>query len=210
MKSILTVRLKKKITVKPGQRLFLRDISELDLQGDGDVSGDVQELFVCKPSLANGNFAVIDIMDVIRLIRRHFPSLDIRYAGPPQTLVEIKTDTKPASVMSVIFVMLILFIGSGLAIMNFHMDVSMPQVHERIYYLITGVHKKSPLILQIPYSLGIGLGIFLFFNRLFKKRFKEEPSPLELEVFLYQENIDQYMINDEKQKADCMYHESGT
>lgn len=208
MKSILTIRLKKKVTVKPGQRLFLKDISELDLQGDS--LGEVQELLVCEPSLINGNFAVIDIIDVMKLIRRHFPSFEIRYAGPAQTLVEINTDLKPASIISVLFAVLVLFIGSGLAIMNFHVDVSMQQVHERIYYLITGVHKKSPLILQIPYSLGIGVGIFLFFNRLFKKRYKEEPSPLELEVFLYQENIDQFMINDEKQKADCKHHESGT
>ncbi len=208
MKSILTIRLKKKVTVKPGQRLFLKDIAELDLQGD--VSEDIRKLLVCESSLINGNFVVIDIFKVIKLIRRYFPSLDIHYVGPSQTLVEINTDSKSTSIMAVIFAMLLLFIGSGLAIMNFHMDVSMPQVHERIYYLITGVHKKSPLILQIPYSLGIGLGIFLFFNRLFKKRINEEPSPLELEMYLYQENIDQYMINDEKQKVDCKHYDSGT
>ncbi|MBA4600962.1 stage V sporulation protein AA [Thermoactinomyces mirandus] len=208
MENIVTIRLKKKVTAKPGQRLFLKDIAVLDMQGD--ASENLQELLVCKLSLSNGNFAVIDVIDVMKLIRRHFPSLDIRYAGPPQTLIEIQTGSKRPSLIAVIFAMLVLFIGSGLTIMNFHMDVSMPQVHERIYYLITGVHKKSPLILQIPYSLGIGIGIFLFFNRLFKKRFNEEPSPLELEMYLYQENIDQYIINDDKQKADCKHHESGT
>jgi stage V sporulation protein AA len=103
-------------------------------------------------------------------------------------------------------VWIILFVGSGLAIMNFHTDVSMQEVHERIYYLVTGRHENQPLILQIPYSIGIGTGMILFFNHLFKKRFNEEPSPMELEMFLYQEAIDQYVINDEKQKVERDSH----
>jgi len=82
--------------------------------------------------------------------------------------------------------------------MNFHTDVSMEQVHQRIYYLVTGAYNARPLILQIPYSLGIGLGMVLFFNHVFKRKLNDEPSPLELEVFLYQENIDQYVIDHEK------------
>ncbi|MFP3360102.1 stage V sporulation protein AA, partial [Planococcus sp. SIMBA_143] len=38
------------------------------------------------------------------------------------------------------------------------------------------------------------------FNHLFKKRFNEEPSPLEVEMFNYQQDLDQYVIvheNDE-------------
>lgn len=208
MKDILTIRLKKKVIAKPGQRLHLKDICRLDLQDE--IACEVKELFICEPSSNHGNFAVIDVLDVMKIIRKQFPTLDIRYAGPPQTLVEISPQSKSPSVFLAILVMILLFIGSGLAIMNFHMDVSMPQVHERIYYLVTGVQKKSPLILQIPYSLGIGIGIFVFFNRLIKKRLKEEPSPLELEMFMYQVNIEQYMIDDEEQKEDLKHHEPNT
>lgn len=84
--------------------------------------------------------------------------------------------------------------------MNFHTDVSMREVHERIYYLMTGQHVHEPLVLQIPYSLGIGIGMIVFFNHLFKRRLNDEPSPLELEMYLYQEHLDQYVIEHEKQK----------
>lgn len=208
MKEILTIRLKKKVIAKPGQRLYLKDISRLDSQEE--IACEVKDLLIFDPSSHHGNYAVIDVLDVMKIIRKRFPTLDIRYAGPPQTLIEISAQSKSPSIPLVILVMILLFIGSGLAIMNFHMDVSMPQVHERIYYLVTGVHKKSPLILQIPYSLGIGIGIFLFFNRLIKKRLNEEPSPLELEMFMYQVNIEQYMIDDEEQKEDLKQHESAT
>lgn len=62
-----------------------------------------------------------------------------------------------------------------------------------------------PLLLQIPYSIGIGLGMIIFFNRVFKKKFNEEPSPLKVEMFNYQQELDHYTVmheqdEDEKRK----------
>ncbi|UUZ94364.1 hypothetical protein LJK87_07260 [Paenibacillus sp. P25] len=39
--------------------------------------------------------------------------------------------------------------------------------------------------------------MIVFFNHLFKKKFNEEPSPLEVEMFMYQENVNRYMITEE-------------
>lgn len=80
---------------------------------------------------------------------------------------------KQPSIWLIAFVWTLLFIGSGLAIMNFHHDVSMQEVHQRIYYLITGIENKKPLLLQIPYSFGLGFGMILFliiFSRKNKRR----------------------------------------
>ena len=35
--------------------------------------------------------------------------------------------------------------------------------------------------------------MILFFNHVFKKRLNEEPSPLEVEMFNYQQDIDNYV-----------------
>jgi stage V sporulation protein AA len=115
-------------------------------------------------------------------------------------LVEIEERGSKPSVVAIALVWLLLFIGSGLAIMNFHADVSMLEVHRRIYELITGKSEPFPLILQIPYSFGIGLGMIVFFNHLFKKKFNEEPSPLEVEMFMYQESVNHYVITEEYRK----------
>ncbi len=39
-----------------------------------------------------------------------------------------------------------------------------------------------------------------FFNHLFKKKWNEEPTPLEVEMYLYQENLDQYVVAEEYRK----------
>ena len=46
--------------------------------------------------------------------------------------------------------------------MNFHEDVSMRQVHQKLFYMLTGLRDKQPLLIQVPYSIGLGLGMILF------------------------------------------------
>jgi stage V sporulation protein AA len=77
----------------------------------------------------------------------------------------------------------------------------MQAVQQRLYLLLTGKHVSKPLLFQIPYSLGIGLGMILFFNHVFKKRLNEEPSPLEVEMFNYQQSLDQYVILHENKES---------
>jgi stage V sporulation protein AA len=194
---VVYLRLKKKVRVSPGQKLRLGDIAQV--LADESVMSIVR-LEVYRSSLRDGNLVVIDVMDVIERIRRVHPDLDVRSVGPAQTIIETEVRRRVPSAVWVVMIWLLLFVGSGLALMNFHTDVSMKSVHQRIYYLVTGQHDARPLILQIPYSLGIGVGMILFFNHLFKRRFNDEPSPLELEMFLYQENLNQYVIDHEKSK----------
>jgi len=40
----------------------------------------------------------------------------------------------------------------------------------------------------------------IFFNHAFKKKFNEEPSPLEVEIFNYQQDIDHYILLNENKE----------
>jgi stage V sporulation protein AA len=197
MNPTIYLRLRKRIQMDPGQRLSIKDVCHM--VGDIPIE-EIGKLPVYTTSLKNGNFTVIDVLEVVRIINKSNPSLNIRNIGPLQTVIEIRTKDLIPKKLLVAIVWIFLFIGSGLAIMHFHIDVNMKEVHKRMYYLITGQHTLQPVVLQVSYSLGIGIGMILFFNHLFKRRFNEEPSPMELEMFLYQETIDQYVIHHEKQR----------
>jgi stage V sporulation protein AA len=202
MSEVLYIRLRKRLSVKPQSLITLGDICQLYWDGVREEELGRMPLYQVKPE--DGDLLIIDIMQVIRKLRSMYPDLSLEIQGSTQVIVEVKHPRKHSNPLLVAFVWLILFVGAGLAIMNFHTDVSMLQVHQRIFYLITGVKNEQPLWLQIPYSIGIGLGMVLFFNHLFQKRIKEEPSPLEVELFLYQQNLDQYYIqheNKENQKT---------
>ena len=99
---------------------------------------------VYDASLRDGNLVVIDVMDVIARIRRAHPALDVRSVGPAQTIIEIAIPRRVPSILWVVMIWFLLFVGSGLALMNFHTDVSMKSVHQRIYYLVTGDIRRVP------------------------------------------------------------------
>jgi stage V sporulation protein AA len=146
-------------------------------------------------------YIVVSILTVIEKMKEIYPALTIIPVGESELLVKIEKATKQNKsiilYLKIALVASILFVGTGLAIMNFHADVNMGEAHRVLYKLITGTDEKRPLILQIPYSLGIGLGMMLFFNHFFPKH-SNEPSPMEVEMYLYKQNMDEYLLDNEK------------
>jgi stage V sporulation protein AA len=194
----LFLRLRKRLFVKPEAVITLGDICQLYWDGERETALARMPVYRVKPE--DGDLIIIDIMQVIRKIRTAYPEASLEIQGSTQIIVEVLNPRKRPKPVLVAVVWLLLFVGSGLAIMNFHTDVSMLQVHQRLHYLITGQASEQPLWLQIPYSIGIGLGMVLFFNHLFKRRITEEPSPLEVELFMYQQSLDQYYIQHENKE----------
>ena len=82
--------------------------------------------------------------------------------------------------------------------MNFHTDVDMDKSMEILYFALTGKEDSNPLVLTVSYSLGIGLGVIFFFNRIISSnpRRKKEPGPMELELFSYDKEMEDYILND--------------
>ncbi len=196
---LLYLRLKKRIFIRPEQDVTLGQAARL-LGMTEELERKLGQLVLYRHRKADGNRVVIDLLQIVKKIREVLPETTVEAYGDPQVLVMIADKPVKPNKLILILAWLLLFFGSGLAIMNFHTDVSMREVHIRIAEMITGRRNEHPLWLQIPYSLGIGLGMVLFFNHLFKKRFNEEPNPLEVELYMYQENVNAYVIADEIRK----------
>lgn len=178
--------------VNPSADIYIQDIASLS--GEEKICETIKHLRLYKVTKKDKNVIIIDILQVIDTIRKHQPNIDVQPLGSTHTVVRVKTKKRMYSFLLFLFTWLLLFLGSGLAIMYFHEDVNMREVHQRIYFLITGNRIEQPWLLQIPYSLGLGIGMILFFNHLFKKKFNEEPSPLEIEMFNYEQSLNQYLI----------------
>lgn len=194
----LYIRLRKKIQVQKGAPIYLGQVAQMIVEPEYEKK--LRGLLLHLPMEQDGNLVLIDMLMIVKKVKEVMPNVTVEHYGEPHVLVEIYKHNRPPSLILISLVWLLLFVGSGLAIMNFHADVSMLQVHQRIYKLITGKQMMHPFFLQIPYSLGLGLGMVIFFNHLFKKRFSEEPSPLELEMYMYQENLNHYIVTEEYSK----------
>jgi stage V sporulation protein AA len=193
------LRLCHRIQVDPNETVTIGDIAQI--VAEPELEKKIKKTVIHRVNMKDKNYVVIDVMQVISEIKQIDDHLDIQTLGPSQTIIEIIYKKSSFSKVYFIAVWLLLFIGSALAIMNFHEDVSMQQVHQKIYTIITGKKEEKPLLLQIPYSIGLGLGMILFFNHVFRKRINEEPSPLEVEMFNYQQDLDHYLIMHENKES---------
>lgn len=188
-----------RLQVRPHDSIKLQDVAQII--AEDSLLEKVKDCIVYTVSEKDQNIIILDVMKVIPILTNVVEHINIEIIGQTQTIVEVVYKKIGVSIPLFILIWLLLFFGAALAIMNFHEDVSMQAVHQRIYKIITGKENVKPLVLQIPYSIGLGLGMILFFNHVFKKRLNEEPSPLEVEMFNYQQDLDRYVIINENEES---------
>ena len=64
------------------------------------------------------------------------------------------------------------------SIMTFNTDVDIPKLFERISSQFTS-DPRGLAILEVTYSVGIGIGVVFFFNHFGKWKITEDPTPME-------------------------------
>jgi len=205
VENTIYIRMRHRLQVRPHDSIKLQDVAQII--AEDSLLEKVKDCIVYTVSEKDQNIIILDVMKVIPILTYVVDQINIEIIGQTQTIIEVVYKKIGVSIPLFILIWLLLFFGAALAIMNFHEDVSMQAVHQRIYKIITGKENVKPLLLQIPYSIGLGLGMILFFNHVFKKRLNEEPSPLEVEMFNYQQDLDRYVIINENEESMKRIHD---
>ena len=140
---------------------------------------------------------IISIMEIIAMIQSQYSDVEVISVGEPDIIIKwVKPENaKPVLILKVVFVSLICFFGASFTIMAFHNDVGIIQVFSRIYELILGKEQKGFGILEIGYSIGLASGIIIFFNHIGKRRITRDPTPIEVEMKMYEEEVEKALID---------------
>ncbi|MFD2925868.1 stage V sporulation protein AA [Halobacillus naozhouensis] len=196
------IRMRQSIRVSTNHVVRVKDVAKV--AGSSSYKQILENMAIYNIEEKDKNIVVIDVHPLIELILQRFPHIELEILGPNQCVVHVdKKQAKNPSLILISAIWVLLFIGAAMTIMNFHYDVSMEAVQQKLHFMLTGEKKEHPLWIQVPYSIGLGLGMILFFNHWFHKKFNEEPNPMEVEVFKYQEDLDHYVaINENKVEQD--------
>ncbi|PAV29548.1 stage V sporulation protein AA [Virgibacillus profundi] len=191
MGDIIYLRMKKNLELSSMQEVQLKDIAYISTTA---VSKEkLESIPIYRITKKDKNIVIIDSFLILDHLNSIYKNIEIQLIGPTQTIIRIKKNNKKPAILLVSAVWVLLFVGAAMTIMNFHYDVSMQEVQQKLHYILTGKQNEFPLWIQIPYSIGLGMGMLLFFNHWFNKRINEEPSPLEVEIFNYQQDLDNYV-----------------
>ncbi|MCL2620044.1 MAG: stage V sporulation protein AA [Defluviitaleaceae bacterium] len=140
---------------------------------------------------------VVSVLDMVEAIVLTLPGHTVVNVGEIDTVVVATRPQKDCKVLEwtkVALVSLILFVGSITAIMTFHTDSQLGTVLQNYHKIFFGVENQKPYIINIPYSIGLAVGIMVFFNRFAGKKITAEPTPIEVEMETYEQDVEDALI----------------
>lgn len=194
-------KMEKKKAIEINKDILVKDIGEVYCSNDW-IKEKVENIRVKEKSDIE-NWDCITAIEVAEKVIEKASNIDLDMIGEPEILIEYKSqerENKVYETIKVILVCIVLFFGASIAIINFHEDVDSRASLQGIYETFTGGKSKNPLIMAIPYSIGLGVGVIAFFTRILSssKRRAKEPGPMEIELYLYDQDMEEHVINEVK------------
>ena len=140
---------------------------------------------------------VVSAVKIISIIEKNIQNIDIVCMGEPEFIVSYKRNKEKKvflDCLKVFLVSVIVFCGSAFAIMAYENDIDINGVFESMNNWVTDGMKNGVLIQQISYSVGLAAGILVFYNKFGKRKSIKDPTPLDIQMRLYEDDINTAII----------------
>lgn len=174
----------------------VKDIAKVTCS-DPELKERVKQLVVVKDFTKEEKRMIITVLKVIEEINKAFPNIQVENLGETETLVIFDTEEKRGKgkeMLLVVFVCAICFFGTAFTIMAFHNDIGISDIFASVYEIVTGESSNGFTVLEISYSAGLAVGILLFFNHIGGRRLTGDPTPVEVEMRLYEKDVDTTLV----------------
>lgn len=103
--------------------------------------------------------------------------------------------------LKTVILCILIFFGAAFTIMAFNNDVGVTDVFAKFYQQITGMESNGITELEICYSIGLAVGIIVFFNHVGHKKITHDPTPIQIEMRKYETDLDTAFINNAERRG---------
>lgn len=194
MKKTLYLKIEQSIEVSK-RDVTIGDVAKLECSETPVVNRlKTEKLFVLDNR--KNSRRIVSVLYVIEKIHEVYPEMEVQNLGEADFVVSYhpKKQSKALEKLKIVLVCTVLFFGSMFSMMTFNEDVSTRETFQKLYTWVMGYEPTGVTILEITYSIGVSVGIIVFFNHLGKKYLTSEPSPVEVEMSDYEQQINQTLI----------------
>jgi len=187
----------KKTLIYEQKKIFLKDIAEI--YAPKEILDKLNKLVLFEVSDKPKPNYLITILDIISAIDKALPGHTISNVGEMDTVIDYSPKKSKDNAIwkwcKVAFVTILLLAGSTTAIMSFQSDAQLPEIFKNYYEIFFDITSGKTALIDIPYSLGIAVGILVFFNHFLGKEVTDDPTPIEVEMTLYETSVTDTMID---------------
>lgn len=169
-----------------------------------EVLPKLRTLKIMKFQEEKGHRCVISILKIMACIHKQYPAYDLQNVGEADIIVTYEKQKKENVVLhwlKVLSVVAITFAGAAFSIMTFNNDVNTTTLFGQIYELVMGSPTDGFTVLEFMYCVGLIVGILIFFNHFGGNKFDVDPTPLEVEMRLYENDIQTTLIENYSRKG---------
>ena len=156
------------------------------------------QIYAIPETHKKGKF-VITIIDIVNKIWSQYPNADVQSVGDPDVVIEYHPKiSKQNSILEwikAIAVAIIIFAGATVAIMTYNTDTSLGKTFIIINRIFTGREVDTPNLITIPYAIGLATGVLFFFNHFGKRKITEDPTPMQVEIAMYEKDAEDSEID---------------
>lgn len=197
MSEILYIQTEKNVEVQSPE-IYLQDVAKLTCKDSKVLNRNKVRKVFSIPNGAPGRY-VISAVDLVHAVAKEEPNVDITHIGEANLVVtyeKAKHQQKWYSWLKTLLVCMLTFFGGAFSIMTFNTDVDTANLFSKIYTQFTGEIATGPTILEFTYSVGIGIGVVFFFNHFGKGKLTQDPTPVEVQMRLYEDDVNKTLIAD--------------
>lgn len=147
---------------------------------------------------------VFSVLKIIELIHEEYPNVDVSNEGESDFIIEyIPNPNKPKwlNVLKTTVLCIVIFFGAAFTIMAFNNDIGITDIFSKFYLQVMGTESSGVTELEICYCIGLAMGIIIFFNHLGHKKITPDPTPIQVEMRKYEQDIDTTFIENAGRKG---------
>lgn len=192
-KCTIYIRAYKKKSVDLNQSIQIKDVADVAAEPIIKATVDQMKVF-CVPEPGKSGRYIITIIDIINAIWQVYPNADIQCLGEPDMIIDYKAKPIKQNTLwewiKALSMCIIVFAGAAIAIMTYNTDTSLGKTFIILNRLFTGREVQQPVWLTVPYSIGIAAGIILFFNHIGMRKITDDPTPMQVEIEKYEQDVE--------------------
>lgn len=194
----------KKYTHTSEEHLTVKDVASV-LCSNEHITNKVNCLTIYKFHGNKNKRVVLSSLYIINQIQSEISPVEIVPLGSTDIVAKYEPHPKHnkfIEFIKVLFICITTFFGSAFSIIAFNTDIDLNKVFNTLHNKLNVKDTTNFVILELTYSFGIALGIMLFYNHFGNKKLSTDPTPLEIEMRLYEDDINNSIIDGDNRKED--------
>ena len=179
------------------EKITVQDVCEVWCRNSAILSG-IKNTAIARVGTDKDRVYVFTAISVIRLLYEKFPDISIQNLGETEFAVLFHKKKKMNIIwqtLKIIFISCIIFCGGAFAIMAYGNDIDIDTVFQTLSQCFTGDENDNGMLIRIAYSIGLSVGIIIFFNNFGKRKTAKDPTPIQVAMRNYEDDIYTTIIN---------------